>query len=1175
MEQNQENFSADLLVQKLSNQSAGITCTGLDGSEKALFIYRLYKAAGQPLTVIAATSKEALALIEDLRFFAGHKALPIHYFPTYNILPFKTLAYHSETTAKRIQALHMLIESEVPPLLVTTAAALLQRILPKSELTRYAELLLEGEEIDRESLIQKLVNGGYVRTAVTEEPGDFSVRGGILDVFSPLYPEPVRIELYGDLVDSIRFFSPETQRTQKRIEEAVILPAKEAILHDDTLDQVVSRIRARALTQGIPVSKVREFVSKVKRERIFPGFESLLPLLYPKLDTLFDYVEDHGIFIQLNPDDLHRAALESEALTEKNYAEAYDAGVLCVETGSMYLTWSETTHALRQRNTIKLSPYGEFAEGLNHAAGTESCHFSVDDNTEIRMALQRRVDKDNLLQPLVEWIREKAASGYLTLLICETSTQAGRLKSLLTPYGIQTIETQGYPDGKAVASEKTGMAFISLGRASSGFVWPDEKLAIITEEEIFGVKHLKPFHRRSDPGERISGYEDLKQGQFVVHDDHGIGRYEGLVKLKLNGSTNDFLLIVYQDEDKLYLPVDRMEMLHKYMGVEGIEAVLDKLGGKSWARVKSKVKRSAEKIAGELLNIYAARKVKKGFAFSEVDDLFKDFETGFSFEETKDQSKAIGDVVLDMQRDLPMDRLICGDVGYGKTEVALRASFLCINNNKQVGVLVPTTVLAEQHFETFSSRFRRYPINVACLSRFRSLKEQRAILADLKAGKIDIVVGTHRLLQKDVAFKDLGLLVIDEEQRFGVKHKEKLKKIRSTVDVLALTATPIPRTLYLSLMGIRDISIISTPPEYRKAIITYVSKFDDAVVSSAIRTELSREGQIFFVHNHIRSIERMAARLKKLVPEVRLEVAHGQLDEGELERVMFLFMNREIDMLVCTTIIESGLDIPSANTILVNRADMFGLAQIYQLRGRVGRAEEQAYAYLFIPDESMLGKDAQKRLKVLMEYSDLGSGFQIAMSDLRIRGGGTILGASQSGHIASVGYDLFLRLMETAVSELKGEPVIENLDPEINLPISAYIPESYIPEIDQRLASYRRLSKMTESEEISQYKAELVDRFGQLPEEAVNLLYKILIKTLCRKSGVKRLDLTGGQLKVHFSQTHMNNPSGVVNMINRDPARYRLSKDHVLKIKLISRNINELLGECKNILKEVVYHVSS
>jgi len=521
-----------------------------------------------------------------------------------------------------------------------------------------------------------------------------------------------------------------------------------------------------------------------------------------------------------------------------------------------------------------------------------------------------------------------------------------------------------------------------------------------------------------------------------------------------------------------------------------------------------------------------------------------------------------------------MDRLVCGDVGYGKTEVALRAAFLAVNDGKQVAVLVPTTILAEQHYATFSSRFERYPINIACLSRFRSPRRQRAIVNDLKAGKVDIVIGTHRLLQKDIAFHDIGLLVLDEEQRFGVKHKEKLKRLRSSVDVLALTATPIPRTLHLSLVGVRDISIISTPPEYRKSIITYISEFDDAVIADAIKKELKRQGQIFFVHNNIRSIDKIADKLRRLAPEVRLEVAHGRMEEDQLEEVMFLFMNKEIDLLVCTTIIESGLDIASANTIIVNRADRFGLAQMYQLRGRVGRSEEQAYAYLLIPHASLLGKDAQKRLKVLMEHSDLGAGFQIAMSDLKIRGGGTILGASQSGHIAAVGYDMFLKLMESSIAELKGEATVEPLEPEINVNLSALLSEQYISDIDQRMSAYRRLAKMTELQQIGDFKSELIDRFGSLPDEAANLLLKIVLKVMAKKAGVIRLDMMNQKIVLHFSEPHQRNPAAMVDMIMDAPKRYELSPEYVLKAHLDSNNISSQLVQAKNLLKEIAQRVN-
>jgi transcription-repair coupling factor (superfamily II helicase) len=801
-------------------------------------------------------------------------------------------------------------------------------------------------------------------------------------------------------------------------------------------------------------------------------------------------------------------------------------------------------------------------------------HTGIQANRRLAAALRQPREKDQLLMPLVEWVQEQQRLGYRVRVVCPTQSLADRLSLLLRPYGLHFARAEGFPDQQAGPE----LPMICLGRISSGFVWAAEKLAVLSEEEIFGVRQL----RRAKSGEEARGarqrlfdLQELKRGDLIVHADHGIGQYGGLQKLKVDGVRNDFLVLMYQGGDKLYLPVDRMGLIQKYMGVEGHLPSLDKMGGRSWERVKARVKRSAEKMAGELLRLYAQRRVEKGFQFGPANGYLQDFETGFAYEETPDQLKAIDQVLEDMQQAIPMDRLVCGDVGYGKTEVALRAAFIAVNNAKQVAVLVPTTILAEQHYATFRSRFQRYPVNIACLSRFRSRQEQQAIVAGLKRGSIDIVIGTHRLIQKDVAFKDLGLLVLDEEQRFGVRHKEKLKRLRSAVDVLALTATPIPRTLHMSLTGIRDISLIQTPPEYRKAIMTYISKFEDDIVSEAIRRELRRQGQVFFVHNHIDSIHRVAHKLQELVPEVRLDVAHGQMTEEDLERVMYRFVNREIDLLVCTTIIESGLDIASANTIIVNRADCFGLAQMYQLRGRVGRADEQAYAYLLIPDESLLTSDARKRLKVLMEHSDLGSGFHIAMNDLEIRGGGTILGASQSGHIAAVGYEMFLQLMEDAIAELKGEPSVQPLDPEINLPLSAYFSESYIPEIDQRMMLYRRLARMEELQEIADIRTELADRFGPLPDEATHLLFKIMLKVLARKAGVARIDLKDQKLVLVFSEVHTKNASAVAGLVLLDPENFELSPDGVLKAKLTPHGTVGQLAQIKNILQAIGQRVNN
>ena len=1170
MDQNQVKISPKRLIDLISDGDHTVDCMGLSGSEQAYFVTRLSRVYPGSIVVIVPSTKDAETYLEDLSFFLGKNHLSPVYFPPYNILPFQQLSYHNETSARRIKSLYRLIVEDAPKIVVTTAAALLQKIIPKQELSEYAELIMAGEEIDRDLLVEKLVSGGYVQSAIAEEPGDFCVRGGILDIFSPLYSDPLRIELYGDTVESLRFFSAATQRTVKNIQEAVILPARETVLKTECIIQIIGRIRKQASRLDLPATKIRNLIAQVKNEGVFPGVEGLIPLIYPDLDTLFDYMLKDSLFILIEPAELEKVANQFQEQASNCFVTACNDSRLCVEPDRLYLTWSDAQKKFTHKKLLTVKQISISKSLLYNGQSSLAFNFTVRDTMDIRLTLKRNREKA-LFSPLANWISDQKKTGCATLLLCKTRTQAHRLKSLLLPYGIHLKFVEFFTDVKLGEPN----VYACIGQVSSGFVWPAESLAIITDTEIFGATH----RRRRKPVQKVQrellAFEDLKKGDLVVHIEHGIGQYDGLVNLKLNGSSNDFLLIVYKDNDKLYVPVDRMSMVQKYIGVDGIAPVLDKMGGKSWERIKARVKKSAERIAGELLKLYAERKIRHGHPFREVDADFFDFEAGFPYEETQDQLNAIEDVLNDMKSPVPMDRLVCGDVGYGKTEVALRASLMAVSDGKQVAVLVPTTVLAEQHFSTFFERFERYPVNVTCLNRFRSMGEQRKIVGDLKTGKIDIVIGTHRLLQKDVAFKDLGLLVVDEEQRFGVKHKEKLKKLRSTMDVLALTATPIPRTLHMSLTGIRDISVISTPPEHRKSIITYISEIDDAVISEAIHNELNRNGQIFFVHNNIHSIWAMAKHLKELVPGIRLDVAHGRLDDDMLEKVMLGFMNKDIDLLVCTSIIEAGLDISSANTILINRADRFGLAQIYQLRGRVGRFDEQAYAYLFIPNETTLSKDARKRLKVLMEHSDLGSGFQIAMSDLQIRGGGTILGASQSGHIAAVGYDMFLKLMENSMAELKGERVREALEPEVNIDLPASIPESYIQDIDQRLSTYRRLTKITALGEIDEFKMELMDRFGALPVEVSNLLLKIMLRVLAIKAGVKRLDLKGLQLSLCFSEAHQKNPERIHEINGPIGRRFKFNRNHVLTAELSKRNSAGLLSQTKIILKEIIQHVNN
>ena len=1165
----------DPFLALIRDRESEIECLGLTGSQRAYAVFRTYLENPRPMVVVLPKAPDAEQFISDLDFFCGELSWPIIYFPPYHILPFKYLSYHGQTAAKRMRGLYNLLEYSIggPPLVVTTSGAMIQKIMPRSYFSEHLELLMENEEIDTDRLIEKLNAGGYERTVIVEEPGDYSFRGGIIDIFSPLYDNPIRIELFGDHVDSLRFFSAENQRTLKRISDAVVLPARETVLKKAELAEIISRIRARAAGMETAVTKVRELVDRIREEGVFPGIEILLPLIYPNLETLMDYIPEGSVYFLMESRDLQKAADDIFEQAKENYTTSIEEKSFGVEPSSLFLTWDQVEMRLIKERPVFMKSFSMTVpdDSENQAI---RIRFKVEDNTELTREIKEYQGSENLLLPFAKWINSISDSGMNTIIVSSSKSRAQKIDALLKPYGVRTDVLEQFQLNRFMKAASKKTAFLCLGDLSKGFVWPEESLALITDIEIFGNKGR---HKKT-PTPRIKtqllAFNELKQGDLIVHSEHGIGQYQGLTKLKLNGTTNDFLLLVFRDDDKLYLPVDRMSMVQKYLGVEGITPTLDKLGGKSWERVKARVKKSAEKIASELLKLYAFRKVLQGHSFPDLTDEMREFEAGFPYDETPDQLSAIEDVFKDMTSQIPMDRLICGDVGYGKTEVALRASFLACHDGKQVAILSPTTVLAEQHYATFSQRFQMYPVRVACLSRFRPAKEQRAIIEDLKAGKIDVVIGTHRLIQKDVAFKDLGLLILDEEQRFGVKHKEKLKQFKKTVDVLTLTATPIPRTLHMSLLGVRDISVISTPPEYRRAIITYISEFDDTIVKDAIRKEMKRGGQIFFVHNNIYTIQAMARRLQELVPEVRLAVAHGRLEESKLEKVMLSFMNRELDMLVSTTIIESGLDIASANTILVNHADRFGLSQIYQLRGRVGRSTEQAYAYLFVPSESKLTKDAVKRLKVLMEHSDLGSGFQIAMNDLKIRGGGSILGASQSGHIAAVGYDTFLQLMEEAMSELKGEPVQDSLEPEINLTLSAFIPESYMPDIDQRLSTYRRLARMDSLKELSEFKSEMEDRFGELPVEASNLMIKIMLKVLAIGAGVKRLDLSEDQLVLHFSESHQKNPFGIVDMITNGKKTYAITPDHIFIADLSKTGETSILVQTKNILKEIRQRVN-
>jgi transcription-repair coupling factor (superfamily II helicase) len=1156
------------LITKIHSKNNSVVITPTEGSHKAFLTSRLYKTIDNSIVVILKSTKKALSFLEELKFFLPKEHDHIIFFPGYNILPFKSLSYHKQTSVDRLTALSRLMDTGSKHLIiVTTVQTISQKIIPKKKINDFLEIIIANEEIDRDALILKLEYGGYIKTSLVEDPGEYSVRGGILDIFPPGEKYPVRIEFFGDLVESMRYFSMFTQRGIKEVYEIIIIPATEAIVTREHLPHILARLRQAGTMAGLDASKIREYVNKTREFGRFPGIESMLSIVYECLDSFFDYLPENVMFIQDSPEELEAEALEFENKSILNYKTTASENRLCVDPDSIYLQWNSVKLKIESNKHVSFKAL-DVTTRNSKSTQLSTFSFEYKDNIELLSSLKREGVRENPLSPLVDWFNDHIDNQRCVLCVLSQDSQAKRLVSLLQPYGIEPEPCKTF---SSCMNQKTGIYYL-FGELSSGFVLEDQGFAIVIENEIFGKKRIRRQARaRRDLKTQFITPEELKNGDIVVHADHGVGQYEGLCTLKFNGISQDFILILYQDHDKLYLPVDRIEMIGKYIGVDGYAPLLDKIGSKAWIKSKAKAKEEVEKLASDLLDLYAKRKVNKGFSFSMPDNYYNDFEAAFLHEETRDQLKAIDDVNLDMESEIPMDRLVCGDVGYGKTEVAIRAAFKAVNDGKQVAFVVPTTILAEQHLKTFIERFANYPFNIACLSRFRSKKEQRNILKKMYSGLVDIVIGTHRLLQKDIDFKSLGLLIIDEEQRFGVKHKEALKKKRSSIDVLALTATPIPRTLHMSLTGMRDISVITTPPADRQPIVSYISEYEDAVVKDAIKKELSRKGQIFFVHNNIKTISKIADNVGKLVPEARVGVAHGRLSENELEKIMLAFVNFKIDVLVCTTIIESGLDIPSANTMIINKAERFGLSQIYQLRGRVGRGDHQAYAYLFISSENQLTKDAKKRLSALMEHKDLGSGFQIAMKDLQIRGAGTALGASQSGHIAAVGYDMFLKLLDNAINDLKGDGVIEPLAPEINISISSGFPESYVESVEQRLTIYRRLSVINNISGILDIKKELVDRYGKLPGEAENMLLTIMLRIYCIKAGVKRLDITINTIIIAFSEKHRDKPLNSLHNDLKNMAMFEFVKKDTIKIQLSKKRnkISKTILETRNILKAI------
>ncbi len=778
--------------------------------------------------------------------------------------------------------------------------------------------------------------------------------------------------------------------------------------------------------------------------------------------------------------------------------------------------------------------------------------------------------KDSILAPLVEKIRKWTDDGNFVSFLCSGEEGIQRMSHLLEGYSLPVTRSDAPFLSEMVRHDGKGRLILRDGKITEGFHLPGLKLVVVGEEEVFGKKEKRRKARPVREGYFLKSFGELREDDYVVHTDHGIGKYLGLKKLSFGKIENDFLIIEYLGGDKLYIPVDRLDQIQRYIGPDGYVPNIDKLGGSSWDAVKKKVKRSVREIAEELVSVYAAREVMEGHSFSPTDRYYDEFSSSFEYDETPDQAKAIDDIISDMSDSRPMDRLICGDAGFGKTEVALRASFRAAMEGKQVVVLVPTTILAEQHYQTFARRLEKYPVSVEVLNRFKTRAQQKEIIEAINRGLVDIIIGTHRILQKDVVFKDLGLVIIDEEQRFGVSHKEKLKKLRALVDVLTMTATPIPRTLHLSLIGIRDLSIINTPPDDRLSIKTYALDFDEDAIRDAISRELERGGQVFFLHDRVRSIYTIARLIERLVPEARVGVAHGQMKSRELEDVMVKYLQRDYNVLVCTTIIGSGIDIPTANTMIINRADRFGLSQLYQLRGRVGRSKEEAYAFLLVPQGSILSEDARKRLQIIKEFSEPGSGFRIASHDLEIRGAGNLLGISQSGHISAVGYELYTQLMEKTVRELRGEKLPEEeIKPEINMGLPAFIPDDYITDMHRRLVTYKRVSMASTDDDLIEIREELEDCYGFVAPQVGNLLEIISIRNLLKDVWGKKMEYDGEKISIYFHKNSPVEPGKIIELSQKKIKGSRFTPDFKLSVPMSGLSCDEALRKAKSLLRDL------
>lgn len=1190
--------ASERILAAFSKGKKELIVPSLSGSIRAELAAELIRAGKRPV-LIAKDHADAEALYRDLAFMRGVDDLTaadhgLVFLGADEKSPYEEYSPDAVAVMERLNTLYRLArEPDSVQAVVVSPRALLRKNVPPSYFDRAGDYLMVGEDIDRAAMLDRLAAAGYNRVSKVEDPGTYSVRGGVVDIYSPHLSAPVRVDLFGDEVESLRVFDPVSQRSGAELEEATLLPSREIHFDQASKERAEVALAELAVEAKMPSRALNELLDDVKAGIHFFGIERLLPAFHEGGLVGPEAYLPRGpevVYLSHELDALSEQADTEWSRAERDHAHALDSHQLALPPEAHFQELSKTLEALLKDSLHLLMP-------AVHLGKSSTVELHVEQHEELRPELIRAARaqaEEDTMQPLVDRLKRWKRAGMVNIIACHTRGQAERIIELISPRGLNARLLQGGfqlaalldtpPAEVAKGKGRGGLrdpsvhAWLVLGDISAGFACKEAGLSIVSEEEIFGRRRKRRTRRAPAAREFVSDLKDLNPGDFIVHVDFGVGQYHGLTKLAVNGVESDFLHIEYKDRDKLYLPVVRLRLISKYMSAgEGKSPKLDKLGGTTWANTKRKVKDTLLKMAAELLRLYAARKALEGFACPAPDEVFRTFEAEFQFEPTPDQQQAIDDVIEDMQKPSPMDRLVCGDVGYGKTEVAMRAAMMAIAAERQVAVLVPTTVLAAQHFAVFTERFKNIPVRIGLVSRFQTKQEVKDSLREAKEGKLDIIIGTHRLLSKDVAFERLGLIVIDEEHRFGVRHKEALKKYRTHVHVLSMSATPIPRTLHMGFMGVRDLSMITTPPMDRLAVKTEVHRFQEEVIKEAILREIKRGGQVFFVHNRVATIDGMAATLEKLVPEARVGIGHGQMSEDRLEQVMVDFMARKFNVLLSTTIIESGIDIPNANTIIINRADNMGLAQLHQLKGRVGRSAARGYAYFLIPSGN-LSKDARARIAVLQRFTELGAGFQVASKDLEIRGAGNLLGKQQSGQIAAVGFEMYQSLLSEAVAELKGKTSAHLREPELQVPLSALIPDNYVKEASPRLSYYQRFNTADTDEATYDLLQEIGELYGSPPAEVENLAALMLVKQRLVRVGALTLDY-GAQTKVMPPRVVLRfdpeakeiTPEQLVRYIQDDEDSRRLTTDGRLMIFLKDlEDTQDILRRAKEQLDELV-----